>query len=176
MTDHDIAADLTAAGLQFIERLTIEFADLLPPLESPASCHPTEHNHGRFDSSPDKTAQVDDPDGTAKINAGWWQMADEFGLLDESREFALAVDVSDMGSVESEYVWVRVRLAETWDIAGSGSAVLRGWFGTHFTDRYLPEFTMHSLDQKMLLQTAIWGDGSVSTIVIRPDRAAQSGR
>ena len=40
-----------------------------------------------------------------------------------------------------------------------------------FTDRFVPEFTALSLDGRTLLTTTVWGNGTVSTIVIRPDRA-----
>jgi len=33
---------------------------------------------------------------------------------------------------------------------------------------------MLSLDQQTLLNTTVWGNGTVSTIVIRPDRMADS--
>jgi len=38
------------------------------------------------------------------------------------------------------------------------------------TERFVPEFTMLSPDQKTMLNTTVWGDATVSTIVIRPDR------
>jgi hypothetical protein len=105
-----------------------------------------------------------------KVNAGWWRMAQAFGLFDEKREFLLTVDYSGPASVESEYCWVRARLAYEWDLAGSGSRTLRSHFAGVMTERFVPEFTMLSLDQKMMLNTTVWGDATVSTIVIRPDR------
>ena len=41
---------------------------------------------GRFDWAP---VAVDDPDLTVKVNADWWRMAVEYGLLDDRREFLL---------------------------------------------------------------------------------------
>ena len=38
------------------------------------------------------------------------------------------------------------------------------------TDRFVPEFTMVCSDGRALLNTTVWGDGTVSTIAIRPDR------
>jgi hypothetical protein len=105
-----------------------------------------------------------------KVNAGWWRMAQEFDLFDKQREFLLGVDYRDPDAVDGEYCWVRVRLGERWDLAGSGSAALRSYLGAHFTSRFVPEFTMLSLDQQMILNTTVWGDATVSTIVIRPER------
>ncbi|MEV4346724.1 hypothetical protein AB0J83_19880 [Actinoplanes sp. NPDC049596] len=39
-----------------------------------------------------------------------------------------------------------------------------------FAPRLVPEFTMMSLDQKRVLNTTVWGDATVSTIAVRPDR------
>lgn len=170
LTDAAIAADLAPAGLAFIERITTAVRPPLPPLHSPATCR---EEHGRFDSEPGEVVDVDDPDLPAKVNAAWWRMAREFGLLDERREFLLGVDFRDRGAVEPEFGWVRVRLAERWDLAGSGSTMLRSALGAHFTRRFVPEFAMMSADQRMLLNTTVWGDGTVSTIVIRPGGATR---
>ncbi|MEV0133038.1 hypothetical protein AB0H83_31815 [Dactylosporangium sp. NPDC050688] len=166
-TDAAIAADLILAGLEFVERFTAEVHPPLPPNRSPATC---QAEHGRFDSDPDEFVDVDAPDMPAKVNAGWWRMANEFELFDEQREFLLGVDYRDPDAIDPEYAWVRVRLAETWDLAASGSTALRSFLGSHFTRRFVPEFTMLSLDQRMILNTTVWGDATVSTIVIRPDR------
>ena len=85
---------------------------------------------------------VDDPDLTAKVNADWWRMAVEYGL----------------------------RLAGEWDVVDSRVPVLRSGFAGLFTESFVPEFTMLSLDGWVLLTTTVWGDGTVSTIVIRADR------
>jgi hypothetical protein len=167
-TDDEVSADLDLAGIEFLERITTEVSYPLPASGSgPASCRPED---GRFDSTPDEVAHVDAPDMPAKVNAGWWRMAHEFRLFDEKREFFLSVDYSGAEALESEYCWVRVRLADEWDLAGSGSRTLRSHFAGVMTERFVPEFTMLSLDQKMMLNTTVWGDATVSTIVIRPDR------
>jgi hypothetical protein len=172
LTDAAVAADLVPAGLEFMERVREEVSLPLPPpppYYSPASCGP---EHGRFDS--DEMIDVDDPEMPAKVNAGWLRMATEFGVLDSRREFLLGVNYSGPDEVEPEYAWVRVRLSEQWDLAGSGSIALRSGFGGLFTDRFVPEFSMLSSDHKALLNTTVWGNGTVSTIVIRPDRHAHA--
>jgi hypothetical protein len=166
--DDEISTDLALAGIEFLERITTEVSYPLPASGAgPASCRPED---GRFDSTPDEVVHVDAPDMSTKVNAGWWRMAQAFGLFDEKREFLLTVDYSGPASVESEYCWVRARLAYEWDLAGSGSRTLRSHFAGVMTERFVPEFTMLSLDQKMMLNTTVWGDATVSTIVIRPDR------
>jgi hypothetical protein len=167
-TDDDVAADLALAGIEFLERITTEVRYPLPASAvGPASCRPED---GRHDSAPDEIVHVDAPDMPGRVNAGWWRMAHAFGLFDQRREFLLSVDYSGPEAVEAESCWVRVRLADEWDLAGSGSSTLRSQFAGVFTERFVPEFTMLSLDQKMMLNTTVWGDATISTIVIRPDR------
>jgi len=97
-------------------------------------------------------------------------MATEYGLFDEDREFLIAVDYRDPDAIDPENAWVRVRLADEWNLAGSNTPALQSWFGAVFTDRFVPEFTALSLDGRVLLSTTVWGNGTVSTIAIRPDR------
>lgn len=170
VTDADIAADLAQAGIVFLERIDEEVRLPLPPsppFYSPASCGP---EHGRFDSSADEVVDVRDPDMAAKVNAGWWRMATEYDVIDDRRELLLSVNYTVPGEIDPEYAWIRVRLSDEWDLAGSGSAALRSGFAGLFTDRFVPEFSMLSLDFQAMLNTTVWGDGTISTIVIRPDR------
>ena len=97
-------------------------------------------------------------------------MATEYGLLNDEREFLLGVYYDLPEHADPNYAWVRVRLAADWDLVTSGVPALRSGFAGLFTERFVPEFTMLSIDGRMLLNTTVWGDGSVSTIVIRPDR------
>lgn len=173
LTDVAVAADLARAGLEFRERVSDEVSLPLPPAppyHSPASCRP---EHGRFDSRADEVIDVDDPQMPAKVNAGWWRMATEYGLFDHRREFLVSVDYKDQEGAEPDYAWIRVRLSEQWDLAGSGSNALRSTLGDVFTDRFVPEFSMLSLDHRAMLNTTVWGNGTVSTIVIRPDRLTE---
>jgi hypothetical protein len=168
LTDAAVAADLAPAGLEFLgragEAVTLPLPPS-PPYYSPASCRP---EHGRFDS--DELIDVGDPEMPAKVNADWWHMVTEYDVLDDCREVLLGIDYSDPDEVEPDYAWVRVRLSDRWDLAASGSFALRSGFGRLFTDRYVPEFSMLSTDHRAMLNTTVWGNGTVSTIVIRPDR------
>jgi hypothetical protein len=173
LTDAAVATDLAQAGLEFLERVSEEVSLPLPPpppYRSPAGCG---SEHGRFDSRPDEVVDVNDPEMPAKVNAGWWRMATEYGVVDNRREFLLLVRYSDPDEVESEYAWVRVRLSDQWDLAGSRSTALQSFFGGVFTDRFVPEFSMLSLDHRAMLNTTVWGNGTISTIVIRPDRLTE---
>ena len=163
LTDDDIAADLRKAGLHFVARVEGEVREPLPKTGGPASCGPED---GRFDSPP---VAGDDPDFAEKVNSDWCRMATEYGLLDDDREFLLRVyyDVSNGADPGS---WVQVRLDGEWDFIGPETATLRSGFAGLFTRRYVPEFTMLSLDGRAMLNTTVWGNGTVSTIVIRPDR------
>jgi hypothetical protein len=168
LTDADIASALAPAGLQVRERVRGEVRTPLPAGQSAGTCR---REDGRFDSSPDEIVKLDDPDLPARVNAGWWRLATEHGLFTEQREFLLAVDCREPGAVEPEVEWVRVRLRDGWDLAGSGVAALRSYFAGLFTDRFVPEFVMVSLDGRVLMSTTVWGNGTVSTIAIRPDQA-----
>ncbi|MFE7858760.1 hypothetical protein [Streptomyces sp. NPDC057403] len=98
-------------------------------------------------------------------------MASEYGLFDGNRELLLVVDHGCLGDVsddEPHEMWARVQLLDEWDPVTSEVALLRSGFATLFTDRFVPESTMASLDGRMMLQTTVWGDGRLSTIVIRP--------
>lgn len=165
LTDADIAAALAPAGLVFIEREQGEVHLPLKPHQSAASSRPED---GRFDSKPEEIVDVDDPDLVAKVNAGWLRMAVEFGLFNERREFLINVNYSE-DLDEPDRAWVRVLLSQEWDIAGSEVEQLRGHFASMFTTRFVPELTMLSLDQRVLMNTTIWGNGTVSTIAIRPE-------
>ncbi|WP_329359217.1 hypothetical protein [Streptomyces sp. NBC_01483] len=170
LTDTEMAALIAPAGLHFVQRRRDDV--LLPPLPqgySPASARP---EHGRFDSHPDEIADVDAPDMADKINASWYRMATEYGLFDEDREFLLGVDYNthseDEGPQEDDWAWVRVRLLDGWDFVTSEVAQLRSGMATLFTTRFVPEFTAVSLDGRMMMNTTVWGNGTVSTIAIRP--------
>lgn len=164
LTDTEIGDLLGPAGLRLVERVQQEVQ--LPPLPeyvSPASARP---EHGRFDSQPDEVADLDAPDFADKVNAGWHRMATEYGLLDDQREFLLAVVRARLG--EPYEVWFKVRLLDAWDLVGSEVDLLRSGFATLFTDRFVPEFSVASLDGRMMMQTTVWGNGTLSSIVIRP--------
>jgi len=53
----------------------------------------------------------------AKVNAYWWRMATEYGVIDDQREFLLDVDYSDPDEVAPERAWIRVRLSGEWNLA-----------------------------------------------------------
>jgi hypothetical protein len=97
-------------------------------------------------------------------------MANEFGLLDDRRESLLSVDYGDLDTIDAEHARARVRLAEQWDLAGSGSTPASQPLRRRLHQTLRPEFTMMSLDQKIILNTTVWGNATVITIVIRPDR------
>lgn len=61
-------------------------------------------------------------------------------------------------------------LADEWDLAGCNVTALGSYFAGLFTERFVPEFTMLSLNHQAMLNTTVWGNETVSTIVIRPDR------
>jgi hypothetical protein len=127
---------------------------------------------GRFDCSPEEIVDVDDPDFVRKVNAAWARMAEAYGLLNQEREFLIMVDCRGSASAQ-KHSWIRVRLHEIWDIAGHGGELLRSAFASTLTSRYVPEFTVLSVDHRVLMSTTVWGNGTVSTIAVRPDLLAR---
>ncbi|MEV7783288.1 hypothetical protein [Kitasatospora sp. NPDC088351] len=169
LTDAEIDNLLAPAGLRFLERVQGEVQlPPLPPGHSPASAGP---EHGRFDSHEHEVADLDASDMAEKVNASWHRMATQYGLFDGNREFLLAVGRARLGKDPDEEpytVWLRVRLLDQWDLVGSEADLLRSGFATLFTARFVPEFTAASLDGRMMMNTTVWGNGTISTIVIRP--------
>ncbi|MFE1833765.1 hypothetical protein [Streptomyces sviceus] len=112
---------------------------------------------------------IGDPDLPARVRAGRHDMAVEYGLLDDGREFLLGVDYSDPEDVDSEWAWARVRFLDEWDLGGDDGP-LPSWMRFSMGRRFVPEFTVMGLDGLLLMNTTLWGDGTVSTVVICPSR------
>jgi hypothetical protein len=154
-SDADIAVEIAPAGLRFVERdrteprLPVEAANLAP------SCRDED---GRVDAEPHEFVDTDDPDRVGKLNAGWLRLADEHGLFNNDREFLLEVDYAEDGDDWPELAWIRVRIQEGWSIA-EGTVPALGSLGG-------PEFTALSVDERALMRTTLWGNGSVSSLVI----------
>ncbi|MFE9636374.1 hypothetical protein [Streptomyces sp. NPDC006463] len=127
--------------------------------------------HGRFDSYPDEVADVAASGMADKVNSSWYRMATEYGLMDSNREFLLAATLEAIGGDPEDapyLLWFRIQLTDGWDLVRSEVSLLRSGFARVFTDRFVPEFTVASLDGRMMMNTTVWGNGTVSTIVIRP--------
>ncbi|WP_404953238.1 hypothetical protein [Streptomyces sp. 147326] len=169
LTDAEIGSLLMPAGFRLIERVQGEVQlPPLPPHHSPASARP---EHGRFDSHPHEVADVTASEMADMVNSSWYRMARDYGLLDHDREFLLATTLEAIGGDpedEPYLLWFRIRLLDAWDLVRSEVSLLRSGFARVFTDRFVPEFTVASLDGRMMMNTTVWGNGTVSTIVIRP--------
>lgn len=163
--DVEVATVLATAGIEFISRIPGEVQTPLQPNRTAAS---SRLEDGRFDGSVEEIVNVDDPDFVRKVNAAWMRMAVDYGLFNQYREFLIKVDYSRSSS-EANYSWVCVRLQDDWDIAGSRVELFRSSLASFMTDRYVPEFSALSVDYRVLAELTVWGDGTVSTIVIRPD-------
>lgn len=165
LNDAEVAAMLATAGIEFIDRVSGEVQIPLRPNLTAASSRPED---GRFDGNAEEVVDVEDHDFAHKVNAAWMRMAVDYGLFNKNGEFLIKVDYS-WPSPETAYSWVRVRLRDDWDIAGSGVELLRSSFASCLTERYVPEFSVLSVDHRVLMETTVWGNGTVSTIAIRPD-------
>ncbi len=155
-TDDEIAAELAPAGLRFVER---DRASVRLPVLAARVAVSCRRDEGRIDAAPDEVADIEDPARVEKLNAGWIRLAEEHGLFTEDREFLLAVNyTNDPDSAGPELAWVRVRLLDGWNIAEGTVAAL----GTPVS----PEFVAMSADEKALLMTTLWGNGTTSTLVV----------
>lgn len=105
---------------------------------------------------------------SAKVDAGWWRMAMEYGLFDHRWEFLFRVNHRDSDEPEPECAWVGAWLPDEWDLAGSGPTALGSSYAALFTDRFVPEFSMLSLDHRAMFDTTVWVDETISIIVIAP--------
>ena len=155
LKDEEVAAELATAGIEFINRVAGKVQTPLRPVLSPASARPED---GRFDCDAGEIVDVEDPDFARKVNAAWIRMAVDYGLFDYSGS-----------SPEPILSWVRARLRDDWDIAGSGVGLLRSPLIALFPGRFLPEFTSLSLDHRVLVGITAWGNGTVSTIAVQPE-------
>lgn len=78
------------------------------------------------------------------------------GLFGEDREFLVAVEVHEG---EGDWWWARVRLAESWEIMGAGSAAALGsGFGA-------PDFAMLSPTGDVIV-CATSGESSIGTVLV----------
>jgi hypothetical protein len=152
-TDADMAANLAPAGLRFVER---DHAAVRLPVQAANVAPSCRREDGRIDAPPHEVVHADDPDMARKVNAGWFRLARESGLFTEDRQFLLEVDYSDAVD-EPELAWIRVQLLEQWDVASSGVAAL----GTDAA-----EFTALSIDGQVLMRTTLWGNGTISSLVV----------
>ncbi|MGW3487023.1 hypothetical protein [Streptomyces sp. GZWMJZ-114] len=170
LNDTELAVLLAPAGLRFLGRVRGEPA--MPPLPAggAASALPAQ---GRHDARAHEVAAVDAPDLADKVNAGWFRMAKEFRLLDAEDAFVIGADWAATPGERldgTHHGWARVRLAEEWDFVRSEVEQFRSTMAGLFTERYVPEFTVLAGDGHLLMNTTVWGDGTVSTLAVRGAR------
>ncbi|MCT9005386.1 hypothetical protein [Streptomyces rhizosphaerihabitans] len=130
------------------------------------SCSPDE---GRRD----RTAALDDPALVPKANAGWFELATEFGLFSVDRQFLIYVGLPHPDAVDDtdvEGVWGLVELLDDWDIMGAGCAA-----GVTGSRRGRPAFVMSALDGSVFVQGTVWQD-SIGTAVLPNPHRVQSLR
>jgi hypothetical protein len=130
------------------------------------SCRPDE---GRRD----RTSALDDPARVSKANAEWFELATEFGLFSDDRQFLLSISVPYPDAVDDtdvEGVWGLVELLDDWDIMGAGCAV--GITGSQYG---CPAFVMSALDGSVFVQGTVW-QSSIGTAVLPNPHRVQSLR
>lgn len=127
----DHAGRLAPAGLVFLGLMDLKLPLIPPPLANMATGYqPPSEERPRSDV--DRGA----PDFIAKANAIWFDLCRGGGIFGDDGEFLVSVALHEGGD---DFWWARVRLAESWDLVGAGSATALGCgFGE-------PEFTALSV-------------------------------
>ncbi|MFI5862380.1 hypothetical protein [Streptomyces sp. NPDC051546] len=107
-----------------------------------------------------------------RFNQEWERLARDRGLFSEGAdgrpEFLLGIDIVQGDSDDSElqsWRWVRVALADHWDIAGTGCE--NGILGAGANN---PAFIMMSTDAELLVDGGYWQDGIGANAVSEPSR------
>lgn len=128
--DH-LGQQLAPAGLIFLGLMDLELPLIPPALANMATGY--QPPSGKW---PSVAVDRDTPDVVTKANESWFELACEGSLFGDDREFLVTVPLQEGGN---DLWWARVRLAESWDLVGTGSAVSLGsGFGA-------PEFTALSV-------------------------------
>lgn len=124
-----------------------------------SACGP---NDGRFDEEFD----FQDPELVRKANGAWFAIAQEYGLLNQSREFFLSLTIPGSGRFP-DVRWGLVRLKDEWDIMGSGTenGLLGGPYGR-------PGFVMLSKEGYTIVAGTTWQDGISVFAVPNPHHAS----
>ncbi|MEV5969087.1 hypothetical protein [Streptomyces sp. NPDC051921] len=127
----DHAGRLAPAGLVFLGLMDLELPLIPPSLANMATGY-----QQRLGKCQIATVGRDAPDYLTKANDSWFELSRAGGLFDDSGEFLLTVPLDEQ---RRDLWWARVRLADTWDLMGAGSAAELGLgFGE-------PEFTALSV-------------------------------
>ncbi|MEV6687885.1 hypothetical protein AB0N28_21500 [Streptomyces sp. NPDC051130] len=165
----DLVGKLAAAGFGFVE--VVDTRDDLVPVLVARYVTQLYPEDGRQDINIDH----DVPDLGAAISTEWERLAAECGLFsvtaDGRREFLVgidtAVDVPDETEFEA-HRWVRVTMADAWDIAGAGCE--SGILGV---GRNNPTFMMASLNGDVVMISGYWQIGIGIGYAPRPERIAE---
>lgn len=129
MKKADYSERLAPAGLILLGLMGPELPLIPPTLATLAPGYPP-----RSGAWPRSVVRTDVPDFVTRANDGWLDLSRKGGLFGDDREFLVAVEIR-----EDDWWWAHVKLAESWDIMGAGSAsALGSGFG-------VPEFAMLSL-------------------------------
>ncbi|WP_329362409.1 hypothetical protein [Streptomyces sp. NBC_01483] len=144
---------LAPGGLIYLEMMDPEHPLIAPTLATRASGY--QPASGKWSRS---VVDSGAPDFVTMANKGWFDLSREGGLFGAAREFLVATETH-----EGDWWWARVRLAESWDIMGAGSAAALGsGFGA-------PEFAMLSLTGDVIV-CGTTGDSSIGTVLVNDFR------
>lgn len=112
----------------------------------------------------DEIINLADPGARHLVNDAFLQLASRFGLFGEHGDFLLAVNYERDG-LGDDVQWIRVRLADSWDMAG-------GYYGTICGPSGDGLLAM-SLDGKLIMSATTYESGLASVIALPdPHRAA----
>ncbi|BCJ68420.1 hypothetical protein [Polymorphospora rubra] len=145
------AERLAPGGLVFLGMMSLECPLIPPTLANLAQGYPP--TSGKW---PRSVVDSDTPDFVARANEGWLDLSREGGLFGDDLEFLVAVEI-EVDEEVTDWWWARVKLAESWDIMGAGSAAALGvGFG-------VPEFAMLSLAGDVIV-CGTAGESAIGTV------------
>ncbi|MFF7590495.1 hypothetical protein ACFZCK_23710 [Kitasatospora purpeofusca] len=111
MNNEHLSARLADSGLILVR--VEETVTTCPPSAAFAAtgCGPED---GRVDT----VVEYDTPDPLGDVNRAWFAQATRFGLLGDTGEFLLLVNMHD-DPYDGDLRWARVRLGADWNVAGN---------------------------------------------------------
>lgn len=145
----DPAQRLADGGLELVEFVDPK-APLIPPTLATAAISFPRDSEQRQHS----TVEIGSADLVERANKGWYKLATEGGLVGADREFLVGVERS------GEWWWARVRLADSWDVMGRGSAGILG------NGEGCPGFVMMSLDGDVIMLGDVW-QTEIGVVLVR---------
>jgi hypothetical protein len=144
-----LVTELAASGVIVVSRR--------PPVVCPteaaviSACTPKD---GRID----ELVNLSDPDARNQVNDAFLRLASRYGLFGENGDFLLTVNLKRDG-IGIDIQWIRVRLADSWDMSGRYSRTICG--------PSRDGFLAMSLDGEVMISATTY-EGNLGSVIALP--------